>query len=388
MQKQILIDGHTFILSDNEITEALSELGWELKRTSSGANNLSVKENFITLDPEVTQACDFACEHCWAPFSGKQMSLSTFDQLLDLCDNLGIKTLQFTGGEPTLNPNLIEMAKRAHERGFSNIIRTHGYHLDRKPKGATHSLAEDIVHHFDEIICSIDGDAEANFDMRPSKRIRSQMTLSAPSKGFSEAKSLAANEQFVRTMQNLELLSSLVQKEETNNRRKPKLIINSVVAKSNKDCFYKFGKILEEKTNKGLLTLDRWDLTQVYRAPQDTEEKAEEEYMIDNQTFEAAVLAASLSSPSIAKRAKPNINSYRCLVVESDGNVCVTGQNVGNIADPPSLIETKLRAYIDNNKLLDKKQNSYIFCSPNQKTRADTLEYFERIKLNQHEKAK
>jgi hypothetical protein len=94
MPKRVVVDGHPVYFSASYILQSLSDLGWEAIRDKSPEKTSDIIKNFDTLDPEVTQACDFACDHCWAPFSGQHMSLETFEKVLDLCDALGIKRLQ------------------------------------------------------------------------------------------------------------------------------------------------------------------------------------------------------------------------------------------------------------------------------------------------------
>jgi MoaA/NifB/PqqE/SkfB family radical SAM enzyme len=83
---------------------------------------------------ELTNRCNLQCIHCYSnshPGSGKDDSLTKadYDRVIDEAYDLGCRKLQFIGGEPQLNRDLLGLAKKAVQRGyelieiFSNLTR-------------------------------------------------------------------------------------------------------------------------------------------------------------------------------------------------------------------------------------------------------------------------
>jgi hypothetical protein len=81
---------------------------------------------------EVTGKCQLQCVHCYAESgpSGTHGKMDTPDWLrvIDQSMDLGAKTAQFIGGEPTVHPDLVTLAVHALNRGFqveifSNLVR-------------------------------------------------------------------------------------------------------------------------------------------------------------------------------------------------------------------------------------------------------------------------
>lgn len=79
----------------------------------------------------LTNACDLACAHCYAP---KHHAVLDFDSLtgwLAELDANGAIGIGFGGGEPTLYPRFAELCRHAAEKtGLAVTFTTHGHHLD------------------------------------------------------------------------------------------------------------------------------------------------------------------------------------------------------------------------------------------------------------------
>lgn len=78
---------------------------------------------------EVTSKCNLNCIHCHA--SGGKPSpdeLSTEEglALIDQLAQSGIQTLVFSGGEPLLRPDLVELIAHARSKGFTLFLATNG----------------------------------------------------------------------------------------------------------------------------------------------------------------------------------------------------------------------------------------------------------------------
>lgn len=103
-----------------------------------------------TLFIELTTACNLKCLHC-----GYKDTKATFieteyvKKVIDQCIPKGLTMVMFTGGEPTLHPELMQMLKYCKERGIMTKLTTNGYHL--------YQLAE-LLHasYLDQVVISID----------------------------------------------------------------------------------------------------------------------------------------------------------------------------------------------------------------------------------------
>lgn len=343
----------------------LEMLGWELRREEQEkATNLS---GFSSIDPEITAACDHACTHCWAELGGKHMSLDTFTQVLDYCESVGINTIQFTGGEPTLNPQFEAMARLAKERGFTSILRTHGRHLPKErqsAEGGTISNADICARYFDKVIVSIDGMAMDNFTMRPTRAGQRAVdkALDAGDPAAVDLRQQQAQLQFDQTMQGYQALCDSVRKQESLTGTRPQLHFNSVVAQSNFRGMGPLGAYLEEAARSERFIIDRWDLTQVMPAAINTPEQ-HNQYTIGTDEFVQALIDASTASPSLTKRAKP-VTEGRSVIVDNAGKVYVGGRvrvDIGNIhTTAADTLTRNMARYVEDTGMLDDKDRSYM----------------------------
>jgi MoaA/NifB/PqqE/SkfB family radical SAM enzyme len=324
--------------------------GWAVVQKESGAAGegaLSLK----SVDVHVTHACDHDCDHCFAFSSGPHLSVELFDKAQQLAKALGIRTFQFCGGEPTLNPRMLAMAEMAKAQGFQIILRTHGRLLSQLVPGRDkRTWAQEIARIFDEddeVTVSVDGLAWENFLIRASDKgkqavfdlIRETIATNQGARdvverhisnvmqergygretevpvrdiieaiqGLKDPKEKArimeeisnqADKQYSETMDGLE-----AQAKESARRKDPKVRINSVVARDNVDHIHELGKDLEERVAAGKIRLERWSITHVAPAP--IAKKGDpERYSIDSEEFMAAAIRCSDASPNISKRVK------------------------------------------------------------------------------------
>jgi MoaA/NifB/PqqE/SkfB family radical SAM enzyme len=80
---------------------------------------------------EITGKCQLKCAHCYAESgpSGTHgmMAAADWRRVIDQAAALGVRVVQFNGGEPTLHPDLAALVKHAVGRGlrieiFSNLV--------------------------------------------------------------------------------------------------------------------------------------------------------------------------------------------------------------------------------------------------------------------------
>ncbi|MFC2163816.1 radical SAM/SPASM domain-containing protein [Acidobacteriota bacterium] len=88
------------------------------------------------IDIGVTYKCQCDCVHCAAhAFHGgerEEMDTSQLKDLIDQAHSLGILEVIFSGGEPLLRKDMIELVRYAHELGFIIRFNTNGLLLTRE----------------------------------------------------------------------------------------------------------------------------------------------------------------------------------------------------------------------------------------------------------------
>lgn len=85
------------------------------------------------LELEITQFCQLKCTHCYSdsgPDAGRgAMTPQDWQRLMDQAAAIGVKTVQFIGGEPTLDPDMPHLARYALGIGLNVDIRTNLVHV-------------------------------------------------------------------------------------------------------------------------------------------------------------------------------------------------------------------------------------------------------------------
>lgn len=77
-----------------------------------------------------TQTCNLKCVHCYAHSEGKkyegEMTTEDAKVMIDDLAQFGAPVLLFSGGEPTIRPDMPELAQYAKDRGMRVVISTNG----------------------------------------------------------------------------------------------------------------------------------------------------------------------------------------------------------------------------------------------------------------------
>jgi hypothetical protein len=103
--------------------------------TADLPESVAVQESPVTipsfLELEITGFCQLKCVHCYAesgPHGGSgTMTADDWENVIDQAATLGIKAVQFIGGEPTLDPRLPRLIRHALRAGvkvdvYSNLV--------------------------------------------------------------------------------------------------------------------------------------------------------------------------------------------------------------------------------------------------------------------------
>ena len=116
---------------------------------------------------ETTTACNLSCRHCGSACVGEGIEVdadavcSVLDELASGFPKMGkrLPRIVFSGGEPTLHPELERMLSHAKERGFITGVVTNGTTIDAGRAGMLARLA-------DYVSISIDGTEETHAILR------------------------------------------------------------------------------------------------------------------------------------------------------------------------------------------------------------------------------
>jgi len=86
-----------------------------------GVKNISFGEMELSsplrVDLAITYECNNDCEHCYMGGSQKRNELTTdqWKRVIDIVDSLNVGSIVFTGGEPTLRKDLVELVDYNHD---------------------------------------------------------------------------------------------------------------------------------------------------------------------------------------------------------------------------------------------------------------------------------
>ena len=98
----------------------------------------------------ITTSCNMKCPMCYAYSSDEATDIHKKKKIIDKMADLGIIKIMFSGGEPLLDENLIDLIKYAKSKEFKTALSSNGL-----------LLSEDILHkldnHLDELSLPLEG---------------------------------------------------------------------------------------------------------------------------------------------------------------------------------------------------------------------------------------
>jgi len=132
----------TFGVSEEQLKKTMMNSYWRrgLISVLKGIAFFGVRRPFVPGAPfqivwNITKACNMNCLHCYENAGTKSNDELTPEQIhqgIDILADAGVTILAFSGGEPTIHPNIKEFIKHAYERGMYVAIATNGYVLANK----------------------------------------------------------------------------------------------------------------------------------------------------------------------------------------------------------------------------------------------------------------
>ncbi len=128
--------GEAFNVSVDELKEKFKDAYWRkgLVSVIKGLAYFGVRKPFVPGAPfqvvwDVTYACNLRCKHCYAT-AGKPLEdeLTTEEALetIDKFDKLGVTIISFSGGEPLVRKDILELTSYAAEKGIYVALATNG----------------------------------------------------------------------------------------------------------------------------------------------------------------------------------------------------------------------------------------------------------------------
>ena len=133
--------GEAFNLTEEETKEKFKGTHWVnrlwakgLASTIRGIAQFGVRRPFTSGAPfqvvwDVTYACNLKCKHCYAT-AGKlwkdELTTEQAKHAIDIFDKAGVTILAFSGGEPLVRPDILELTNYAYDKGMYVAMATNG----------------------------------------------------------------------------------------------------------------------------------------------------------------------------------------------------------------------------------------------------------------------
>ena len=148
----------------------LEEIGF-YSLSNNRAKNTSVNSQMKRCEMIITEYCNFKCPYCrglkneiYGNRKIKELSLNEIKRNIDYwCENEPLENIRFSGGEPTLHKDIVEIVKYSKEKGIKRIaISTNGSNKIELYKQLIDVGCNDFSISLDAS-CSSDGDMMAGY---------------------------------------------------------------------------------------------------------------------------------------------------------------------------------------------------------------------------------
>jgi len=238
------------------------------------------------IDINPTARCNLCCTFCWGPDHNISDGLNTNDwkKAIKYFSEGGTKEIVFTGGEPLMRNDLVQLLRFAKKQKMNVTLSTNGILLNE-------NRARELLPYVDEVGIPIDGS-----DSKKNSTMRESISCALSEKHFSCA--IEALERIRRLFPTVEIT------------------VRTVVSRVNKVDILSIGKTLLEQKGKW----DRWKLYQF--TPESIGAKHKQKHNISTRIF------TEISKK--IKEAYPDFNIHACATSERIGKYVFIGPE-GNI---------------------------------------------------------
>ncbi|MGB4363506.1 MAG: radical SAM protein, partial [Methanothermobacter tenebrarum] len=128
-----------FGVTEEELKEQMNDPYWlqGLINVLKGIGIFGVRRPFVPGAPfqvvwNITHRCNMNCKHCYetagTPRKNELDKKEVIEAINILADN-GVTSVAFSGGEPSIHPNILDYISHARERGLYVAMATNGYIL-------------------------------------------------------------------------------------------------------------------------------------------------------------------------------------------------------------------------------------------------------------------
>ncbi|MDR1453515.1 MAG: radical SAM protein [Candidatus Margulisbacteria bacterium] len=133
---------------------SLNEL--ENSRLQEARQTLAKFNNIWSIVLLVTDKCNANCQICLRyRDASPELQFSEMQKIVDALQRFDVKRISFTGGEPLLNPNLVELIKYAHQAGLLTSLSTNGTLVSKEFIDSVNGSLDEIIIPFDGSISEI-----------------------------------------------------------------------------------------------------------------------------------------------------------------------------------------------------------------------------------------
>lgn len=169
----IMDNGEIFLIKEKDIKEVVKDLPNPviIKNRQHPQNAYSIPTK---VQIQVTPFCDLACTTCGVPtLKGKKDKPMTIDYLKELlvklC-NLGVLSIEWSGGEPLIKKGFLDLVAFANQLGFSQNLLTNGLNINA-------SIVDKLNKYFHSIQISMDG-VEGSYNKIVGRMVWSKLLAS------------------------------------------------------------------------------------------------------------------------------------------------------------------------------------------------------------------
>jgi len=123
-----------FGISEQEMKAKFQDVHWRRALVSviKGIAWFGVRRPYVPAAPfqvvwNITDACNLNCLHCYESAGAKGQDELTTDEAIrgiDILADEGVLILAFSGGEPTIRPDILQLVKHASDRGLFTAVAT------------------------------------------------------------------------------------------------------------------------------------------------------------------------------------------------------------------------------------------------------------------------
>jgi MoaA/NifB/PqqE/SkfB family radical SAM enzyme len=123
----------------NTFLNQLNQYGYSIKEQTLPIHHNCIINKFKNLYPavvnlELIEKCNLMCKHCYGEYSAsneKVMALEEVEFILKSLKEIGTHTIEITGGEPSIHPDISLILKKVDEIGIPTVMfLTNGLYLN------------------------------------------------------------------------------------------------------------------------------------------------------------------------------------------------------------------------------------------------------------------